>query len=80
MIGVAMYITIKSLEFCLILRGFTLLDNCFLQLQGKAWLCLDKPFLLSIIEKDADVAQLVEHELPKLGVTGSSPAIRSIFA
>ncbi len=26
----------------------------------------------------AGVAQLVEHELPKLGVTGSTPAARSI--
>ena len=27
----------------------------------------------------AGVAQLVEYELPKLGVAGSSPAARSIF-
>ena len=27
----------------------------------------------------AGVAQLVEHELPKLGVAGSNPVARSIF-
>jgi hypothetical protein len=28
----------------------------------------------------ADVAQLVEHQLPKLGVAGSNPVVRSGFA
>ena len=28
---------------------------------------------------DAGVAQLVEHELPKLGVAGSNPVFRSIY-
>ena len=28
---------------------------------------------------DAGVAQLVEHELPKLGVAGSNPVARSSF-
>ena len=28
---------------------------------------------------DAGVAQLVEHELPKLGVAGSNPVARSNF-
>jgi hypothetical protein len=27
-------------------------------------------------ERHADVAQLVEHQLPKLGVAGSSPVVR----
>ena len=29
--------------------------------------------------RDAGVAQLVEHELPKLGVAGSNPVARSSF-
>ena len=29
---------------------------------------------------DAGVAQLVEHELPKLGVAGSNPVARSIHS
>ena len=31
------------------------------------------------VSEDAGVAQLVEHNLAKVGVTGSSPATRSIF-
>ena len=30
-------------------------------------------------DERAGVAQLVEHELPKLGVTGSNPAARSSY-
>ena len=30
-------------------------------------------------ERNAGVAQLVEHELPKLGVAGSNPVARSSF-
>ena len=30
--------------------------------------------------QDAGVAQLVEHELPKLGVAGSNPVARSKFS
>jgi hypothetical protein len=29
------------------------------------------------VSHNADVAQLVEHQLPKLGVAGSSPVVRS---
>ena len=32
-----------------------------------------------ILGRDADIAQLVERELPKLGVAGSSPVVRSFF-
>ncbi len=31
------------------------------------------------IEKNAKIAQLVEHNLAKVGVAGSSPVFRSIF-
>ena len=36
-----------------------------------------KYFLKSKITNIANVAQLVEHKLPKLGVAGSTPVIRS---
>ena len=31
-----------------------------------------------IFPRDADVAQLVEHDLAKVGVAGSNPVVRSI--
>jgi hypothetical protein len=50
---------------------------------GSAYFSVDKtrPLLLylSLLKKSAGVAQLVEHDLAKVGVTGSSPATRSIF-
>ncbi len=36
------------------------------------------PFLY-LYAKEAEVAQLVEHQLPKLRVAGSSPVFRSIY-
>ena len=33
-----------------------------------------------ISPRDADVAQLVEHDLAKVGVAGSNPVVRSIVS
>ena len=48
-----------------------------------AWVPGSSPGIGStIFQNDCDVAviaQLVEHQLPKLGVAGSSPVYRSIF-
>jgi hypothetical protein len=35
--------------------------------------------LIMLYDTSADVAQLVEHQLPKLRVAGSRPVIRSIW-
>jgi hypothetical protein len=40
--------------------------------------CARAAVLLSYFLADADVAQLVEHDLAKVGVAGSNPVVRSI--
>ena len=40
---------------------------------------LDSRYWYAKIHGRAELAQLVEHQLPKLGVAGSSPVFRSIF-
>ena len=39
---------------------------------------LHKKIILALYCMYADIAQLVEYKLPKLGVAGSNPVVRSI--
>ena len=57
------------------------------QFQKKHYLCIriqgnaskNADFLPQAFEEDAEIAQLVEHNLAKVGVAGPSPVFRSIY-
>ena len=51
-------------------------DKAICILRGnRRWITINKRNFY----REAGVAQLVEHELPKLGVAGSNPVARSIL-
>ena len=47
-------------------------------LNSRWWPALSPILHRAILGRHADVAQLVEHQLPKLRVAGSNPVVRSI--